>query len=248
MTHFVDSISTAVQGTTMDSRCPHLKKKNRFISFEMFLFPIPFPHFHSEVTTIPEFCVYYSFAFLCSLSSSLYFYTMSCLFTCFWTLDKYEGIILFVWGLTSFALRLFCSIHIFAYTCDSSIFTHSAHCAHILLVFIWFTLNCLLLFSMVLFLLFPYSELNTSSFFSIHNLAIVAITLWGPRFVWGMGKTFQILPPSEGFGTGPCDPGSRRVSTPKLKLTQSDKRPQGQDSFTVIYFSGFLISLAFLAS
>lgn len=104
---------------------------------------------------------------------------------------------------------------------------------HILLVFIWFTLNCLLPFSMVLFLLFPYSELNASSFFSIHNLAIVDITLWGPRFIWGVGKTFQILPPSGGFGTGPCDPGSCRVCTPKLKLTQSDKRLQGQDSFTV---------------
>lgn len=43
---------------------------------------------------------------------------------------------------------------------------------HILLVFIWFTLNCLLPFSMVLFLLFPYSELNASSFFLFITLPL----------------------------------------------------------------------------
>lgn len=223
-----------------------LKGKEPFSSFEMFLFPVPFPHFHSEVTAILN-CVsmfrwlfFAVWAHLCVSTQHIAW------FTCFWTFGEEEGILLFVWRLTSFALTLFCCIHIIAYTCGSSISTHSAHCVHILLVFMWLTLNCWLPFSMVLFLLFPYSELNISSFFSsssTHNLAIVDKTLWGPRFTWGVGKNFPILPPSEGVGIGACDPGSCRVCKPKLKLNQLDKTAS-----QLLHFSGFLISLAFLAS
>lgn len=197
----------------------------------MFLFPIPFPHFHSEVTTIPNFVFIIHLLFFAVLAHLCISSQYIAWFTCFWTWDKYEGIILFVWRLTSFALTLLCFIRIIVCTCDSFIFTYSAHCVHILLVFIWFTLNCLLPFPMVLFLSFPYSEYFI--FFSIHDPAIVDITLWGPRSLWGVGKVFQILPPSGGFGTWPWDPGSRRACNPKRKLTQLDKRPQGQDSFTV---------------
>lgn len=159
----MDSISTVVQGATMDSCSSHLKKKNHLISFEMFLFPIPFPHFHSEVTTILNFVFIihlFFFAVLAHLCISTQYIAW---FTCVWTWDNYEGIILFVWRLTSFALILLCFIHIFVYTRESFIFTYCAHI--ILLIFIWFILNCLLPFPKVLFLLSPYSEYFNLIFF-----------------------------------------------------------------------------------
>lgn len=126
-----------------------LREKSSLVLNSLFI------HFYSEVKYHLEFLSVY-FCFLCSLSSSLYFYTVYCsLLNVFLNFEKWNTILTYLWSDLSL---LYCLFH--THACNS--FAYGAHCL-LCILHLYSLFGCWSL-SHGLFLSFLSTGLNTSPF------------------------------------------------------------------------------------
>lgn len=168
--HSVESISIRARGTTSGSST-HLKTKNSFVSFEIFLFLIASRPSTQKEPLSRMLClslVCASVRFELSFAPVLNLLLGLDVFAHYINVKEPDCVC--VCRLSLFALSPFCFIPISAHTRDSLMFPHRSIVRTIMIY--PSTLNCLLPFSMVLFLVFPYFELNPSPFSFLYSYKI----------------------------------------------------------------------------